>query len=211
MLRALFAALPADRPIILDETRMGLHWRREAPWYEADLPAQAVVIRSPSKIFFVSGAKTSLLIAAPTFIRRLEKLSEAIVGSVPGVLEETALAHLQFWRKWRDEAHESSVGPALRWRRGVIAQLQANLDLVRPTLQRHGLTVSPVDSGPYALAARQSHDGERLDCVRLAGEYGTLVMSGDYFFHERAGWMGVRLNLSVPGARLATALERIAR
>ena len=210
-LRALFAALPADRPIILDETRMGLHWRREAPWYEADFPAQAVVIRSPSKIFFVSGAKTSLLIAVPSFIRRLEKLSEAIVGSVPGVLEETALAHLQFLRMWRDEARKSSVGPALRWRQGVIAQLQANLDLVQSTLRQHGLTVSPVNSGPYALAARQSYDGERLDCVRLASEYGTLAMSGDYFFHERAGWIGVRLNLSVPGTRLAAALERIAK
>jgi hypothetical protein len=93
----------------------------------------------------------------------------------------------------------------------VIAQLQANLDLVRPTLQRHGLTLSPVSSGPYVLAARQSYDGERLDCVRLAHEYGTLAMSGDYFFHERAGWVGVRINVSVPGARLATALERIAR
>jgi aspartate/methionine/tyrosine aminotransferase len=209
-LRALFAALPADRPIILDETRMGLHWRREAPWYEADFPAQAVVIRSPSKIFFVSGAKMSLLIAAPAFVCRVETVSEAIVGSAPGALEETSLAYLQVWRNWRNEARMGRVGPALRWRQGVIAQLQANLDLVQPTLRRLGLTVSPVDSGPYALAARQSHDGERLDCVRLAGEFGTLAMSGDYFFHERVGWMGVRLNLSVPGARLATALERIA-
>jgi aspartate/methionine/tyrosine aminotransferase len=210
-LRAIFAALPADRPVILDETRMGLHWWRETPWYEAQFPAQAIVIRSPSKVFFVSGAKMSLVIAAPAFVRRVEKLSESMVGSAPGALEETALAYLQFWRLWRDEARKSDVGPALRWRRGVIAQLQANLERVRPTLQRHGLTVSPVNSGPYALAARQSHTQESLDCVRLAGEYGTLAMSGDYFYHTRAGWMGVRLNLSVPGARLAAALERIAR
>jgi aspartate/methionine/tyrosine aminotransferase len=207
----LFAALPKDRPIILDETRMGLHWRREAPWYEGDFPPQTIVIRSPSKIFFVSGAKTSLLVAAPALVRRIETLSESLVGSAPGALEETALAYLRFWRTWRNEARKSSVGPALRWRQGVIAQLQSNLDLVRPTLQRYGLTVSPVNSGPYALAARQSYDGERLDCVRLAREHGTLAMSGDYFFHERAGWMGVRLNLSVPGAHLATALERVAR
>jgi aspartate/methionine/tyrosine aminotransferase len=210
-LRALFAALPEDRPIILDETRMGLHWQREAPWYEGNFPPQTIVIRSPSKIFFVSGAKTSLLVAAPAFVRRIETLSEALLGSAPGALHDTAMAYLQFWWKWRNEALKSGGGPALRWRRGVIAQLQANLDLVQPTLLRYGLTVSPVNSGPYALAARQSHDGERLDCVRLAGEYGTLAMSGDYFFHECAGWMGIRLNLSVPGARLATALERIAR
>jgi aspartate/methionine/tyrosine aminotransferase len=209
-LRALFAALPDDRPIILDETRMGLHWQREAPWYAGDFPPQTIVIRSPSKIFFVSGAKTSLLIATPAFVRRIETLSESLLGSAPGALEATALAYLRFWRNWRNEARTGEGGPAQRWRRGVIAQLQANLNLVRPTLQRHGLRVSPVNSGPYALAARQSSHRERLDCVRLASGYGTLAMSADYFFHERAGWMGVRLNLSVPGARLATALERIA-
>jgi aspartate/methionine/tyrosine aminotransferase len=210
VLRALFAALPADRPVILDETRMGLHWQREAPWYDGEFPPQTVVIRSPSKVFFVSGAKSSLLFARPAFVHRVETLSESLLGSAPCTLEATALAYLRSWRSWRNEARKSGAGPALRWRRRVITRLQSNLDLVQPTLQRHGLTASPVNSGPYALAARQSHKRERLDCVRLAREYGTLAMSGDYFFHERAGWMGVRLNLSVPGLLLATALERIA-
>jgi aspartate/methionine/tyrosine aminotransferase len=209
-LHALFTALPAGRPVILDETRMGLHWRREAPWYDGEFPAQAIVIRSPSKVFFVSGAKTSLLIAAPGFVRRVEKLSESIVGSAPGALEETALAYLHCWRQWRDEAQQSEMGPALRWRRGVVARLQANLDLVRTALQQRGLVVSPVNSGPYALAARQSSDRESLDCVWLAREHGTLAMSGDYFFHERVDWAGIRINLTVPGERLVAALERVA-
>ena len=210
-LHALFAALPSDRPVILDETRLGLSWRRETPWYDAEFPAQAIVIRSPSKVFFVSGAKTSLIFAAPAFVRRVETLSESLLGSAPGALEETALAYLRCWRKWRDEAQRSADGPLLRWRRGAIERLQTNLDLARPALERQGLQVSPVNSGPYALAARRSYDGDDLDCVRLAGERGALVMSARYFFHERASWTGFRLNLCVPGARLSSALDRIAR
>jgi aspartate/methionine/tyrosine aminotransferase len=211
-LRALFAALPSDRPIILDETRMGLHWRREEPWYDADFPPQAIVIRSPSKIFFVSGAKTSLLFAAPAFVRRVEAVSEALLGSAPGALEETALAYLRCWRRWRDEARRGDeAGMLLRWRRGVIERLRTNLDLARPALERQGFMISPVDSGPYALAARRSHDGGDLDCERLAGEHGALVMSASYFFHKRASWKGFRLNLGVPGERLSAALDRIAQ
>jgi len=99
----------------------------------------------------------------------------------------------------------------LRWRCGVIERLQTNLDLARPALERQGFQISPVNSGPYALAARRSHDGDDLDCVRLADERGTLVMSARYFFHEHSGWTGLRLNLCVPGARLSSALDRIAR
>jgi aspartate/methionine/tyrosine aminotransferase len=210
-LRALFAALPQDRPIILDETRMGLHWRREAPWYSANFPPQAIVIRSPSKVFFVSGAKTSLIFAEPAFVHLVEASSESLLGSAPAALEESALAYLRFWRRWRDEARRGEVGPLLRWRREVIVRLQANLALARPALERHGFLVAPVNSGPYALAAQRTHNGADLDCVRLAGEHGALVMSASYFFHERAGWKGLRLNLCVPGARLAAALDRIAR
>jgi aspartate/methionine/tyrosine aminotransferase len=210
-LRALFDALPEDRPIILDETRMGLHWRREAPWYDAGYPAQAIVIRSPSKIFFVSGLKTSLLFAAPAFVRQVETLSESLLGSVPGALEETALAYLRCWREWRDESRRGEAGPLLRWRRGVITRLQANLNLARPALERQGFAVSPINSGPYALAARRTYDGADLDCVRLARKQGALAMSGGYFFHERPSWMSFRLNLTVPGAKLAAALDRISR
>jgi aspartate/methionine/tyrosine aminotransferase len=208
-LRALFAALPSDHPIVLDETRMGLHWGREAPWYDADFPPQAIVIRSPSKIFFVSGVKTSLLFAAPAFVRRVETLSESLLGSAPGALEETALAYLRCWRRWRDEARRSEAGPLLRWRRDVIARLQSNLDLARPTLARQGFAISPVNSGPYALAARRACEESDLDCIRLAAEDGVLAMSASYFCHERVGWLGLRLNLSVPGVRLSAALEKL--
>jgi histidinol-phosphate/aromatic aminotransferase/cobyric acid decarboxylase-like protein len=197
-LRTLFAALPSDRPVILDETRMGLSWRREAPWYDAVFPPQAIVIRSPSKVFFVSGSKTSLLFATPAFVRRVETASESLLGSVPGALEETALAYLRCWRRWRNEARRGQTGPLLRWQRDVIARLQVNLELARPALQRHGFVVSPVNSGPYALAARRAYGQSDLDCVRLAGERGVLAMSAPYFNHERVGWQGLRLNLGVP-------------
>jgi aspartate/methionine/tyrosine aminotransferase len=211
-LRALFTALPADRPIILDETRMGLHWRREEPWYDGDFPPQAIVIRSPSKIFFVPGAKTSLLLAAPAFVRRVAAASEALLGSAPGALEETALAYLRCWRRWRDEARRGDeAGPLLRWRRGVIERLQTNLERARPALERRGFHIAPVNSGPYALAARRLDDERDLDCVRLAVDCGALVMSADYFLHRRAGWNGFRLNLGVPGERLSAALDRVMR
>ncbi len=210
-LRAIFAAVPQGRPIILDETRMGLHWQREAPWYNAIFPPQAIVIRSPSKLFFVPGAKTSLIFATPTFLRRVEALSESLLGSVSGALEETALAYLCCLRRWHAEARRSKDGPLLRWRRCVVTRLEANLDHMRPTLERYGFQASPVNSGPYALAARRTNNGDDMDCARLAAERGALAMSAKYFFHQCPGWTGLRLNLSVPGERLATALERIAR
>jgi aspartate/methionine/tyrosine aminotransferase len=209
--RALFDAAPQGQPIILDETRMGLHWQRVAPWYNADFPPQAIVIRSPSKIFFVSGAKTSLIFATPTFLRRVEALSESLLGSVSGALEETALAYLRCLRRWHAEARRSQDGPLLGWRRCIVSRLEANLDYARPTLERNGFQVSPINSGPYALAARRTNNGDTMDCARLAAAHGALAMSAEYFFHQRPGWMGLRLNLGVPGERLTSALERLAR
>jgi DNA-binding transcriptional MocR family regulator len=143
----------------------------------------------------------------PAFVRRIHTASESLLGSVPGALEETALAYLRSWRRWHDEARRGQTGPLLRWRREVIARLQVNLELARPALQRQGFVVSPVNSGPYALAARRVGGRSDLDCVRIAGECGVLAMSAPYFHHERDGWQGLRLNLSVPGAQLISALE----
>src|SRR5262249_3993991 len=109
-LDALFAMLPEDRPLILDETRMGLHWEREAPCHAVDFPPQASVIRSPSKVFFFSGAKSSLLFAAPAFVRRIEAVGESLLGSAPGALETTALGYLECWRAWCDEIQRGKVG-----------------------------------------------------------------------------------------------------
>lgn len=207
-LRALFAAIPADCPVVLDETRLGLNWRDEAPWYVAEYPEQAIVIRSPSKIFFVSGMKTSLVLATPQRVRCIEYASESLVGSAPGALEETALAYLACWWAWMTEAQSSRVGPLRAWRRSVIARLRGNLRPSRAALEEQGFLLSPVDSGPYTLAAIPREGARAFDCAALARERGVLMMDSSYFYHESPSWLGFRLNLCVRAERLGEAIER---
>src|SRR5262249_533532 len=118
-LGTLFAMLPEARPLILDEPRLGLHWEREAPSSSGSFQPHAIPLRSPSKVFFVPGAKSSLLFAAAALVRRIETLGESLLGSAPGALETTALGYLGCWRAWREEIQRGKVGPLVRWRRGV--------------------------------------------------------------------------------------------
>ncbi len=79
-LRALFDALPPGTPILLDETRLGMHWQSDDPWYAMDYPESAIIVRSPSKIFFLNGAKISFVIANAAIIREMERQNEALLG-----------------------------------------------------------------------------------------------------------------------------------
>src|SRR5215467_5935361 len=99
-LSLLVAALPKESVVVLDETRLGLNWNDEAPWYGADYPDRVVVIRSPSKIFFINGQKTSLILAAPGIVRSIERTSEGLLGSLSGAAEPAALAFLTCWQQW---------------------------------------------------------------------------------------------------------------
>src|SRR5215831_7853659 len=123
-LSSLVSALPQGSLVVLDETRLVLNWNNEAPWYDANYPDRVVVIRSPSKIFFINGQKTSVILAAPGIVRSIEHTSEGLLGSVSGVAEPVALAFLACWRQWMDELEGREVGPLRSWRREVIAQFR---------------------------------------------------------------------------------------
>jgi aspartate/methionine/tyrosine aminotransferase len=207
-LRSLFAALPEDSPVVLDETRLGLNWHDEAPWYSADYPAQILIIRSPSKIFFINGQKTSIILAAPHLIRRIEQVSEGLLGSLAGAFEPVALAYLDCWRQWVDEVLLSELGPLRRWRRGVIACFKRNRRAAALHLGRRGFTLSPVDSGPYVLACAQYPIDLRPDSYHIASTAGVLMMDSAYFFHQHSVWAGFRVNL---GGRQKDMIEAINR
>lgn len=209
-LRTLMAELPEDSFIVLDETRLGLHWHEEAPWYAADYPAQVAVIRSPSKIFFINGQKTSLVLGPPQFVRSMEHVSEALLGSVTGVAEPVALAYLTCWQQWVDEVRTDEVGPLRTWRRHIIATFRRNRRTVAWQLERRGFTLSPVDSGPYLLACvARGGVGGNLDSYAVAREVGVLLMDSSYFLHEHSSWQGFRVNLASHHQHIAQAIARV--
>jgi radical SAM protein with 4Fe4S-binding SPASM domain len=208
-LSLLVSALPQESLVVLDETRLGLNWNDEAPWYRANYPDSVVVIRSPSKIFFINGQKTSLILAAPGIIRAIEQTSEGLLGSVSGVAEPVALAFLACWRQWVDELERQEEGPLRRWRREVIAGFRRNRKAAAQLLQPRGFTLSPVDSGPYLLACRAQGEHEQLDSSTIARTLGVLMMDSSYFFHQHSQWMGFRVNLSNRQEHIAEAIARV--
>ena len=194
---------------MLDETRLGLNWNVESPWYATDFPAQVAVIRSPSKIFFINGQKTSIVLGPPQFISSMEHVSEALLGSVNGVAEPVALAYLTCWQQWVDELHTGEVGPLRKWRRQIIATFRRNRRTVARHLERRGFTLSPVDSGPYLLACVERGVGGGLDSYAVAREAGVLMMDSSYFLHEHSSWQGFRVNLASHHQQISQAISRV--
>lgn len=195
-LRALFAALPSHAPILLDETRLGIAWKSDQPWYGLDFPSQVMILRSPSKIFFLNGAKMSVLIAPPHLVRLIERISEALLGSVAGNAEAVALAYLAAWSRWWAELDADRLGPMRRWKRGVVRAFRQHLAEMQSSLAPYGGACSPVDSGPYALVGFPTRQHPPLDSERIAREQGVLLMTSNYFYHEYPDWQGFRINLA---------------
>jgi DNA-binding transcriptional MocR family regulator len=208
-LRALRRMLAYDTWLVLDETRLGLHWRDEAPWRSADYSRRTVVVRSPSKIFFVHGLKISLLLGDPSLLREAEQLGEALIGSLPGNTEPVAIAYLAAWRKWRDEVATDVPGPLRRWRRTVLAALRVNLAAAEQVLTPQGFRFSPVDSGPHVLAAAPREGLANTSLVTVAREQGVLLMTGAHFLHEHPRWQGFRINLGLNSSQQAEAFARL--
>lgn len=198
-LQQLFARLPAGTPILMDETRLGLSWVYDAPWYAFDYPPQTVILRSPSKIFFLNGAKTSFLIGPSALIHQVEWLSESRLGSLVGNSEALTCAYLDTLHAWRQEVCGETRNPTtsvLAWKRATIAALIAHLEALHPVLERFAVKLSPVDSGPYVLAALPTDGDHLLDSIEIAREQGILVMASHYFYHTHIGWQGFRVHLA---------------
>ncbi|MGZ3636548.1 MAG: pyridoxal phosphate-dependent aminotransferase [Ktedonobacterales bacterium] len=208
-LGALFAALPQETWVLLDESRLGLHWHDPSPWYSASFPERALVLRSPSKVFFTNGLKTSLLFGPSTVLRSVERLADVLVGSAPGNAEFVALAYLDAWSDWDTEARMHRHGPFQAWRAQVVAQLRANLARIQPYLDQYGLLCSPIESGPHLLAALPHAHAHRVDPMALARHQGVHVMMSSHFFHESDAWSGFRINLSGDATRTRAALLHV--
>ncbi|HKW23651.1 MAG TPA: aminotransferase class I/II-fold pyridoxal phosphate-dependent enzyme [Ktedonobacterales bacterium] len=205
----LASALPSDSWLLLDETRLGLSWRYDAPGYLADLLPRTVVVRSPSKVFFIHGRKTSLLFGDPRLLCEVEQVGEALVGSVAGDAEAVALAYLESWRVWRDETRLGISGPMSHWHRRVIACFERNRSAAQAALLPKGFTLSPIDSGPYVLAAAPCERLPSLKDLVAAQQQGVMLMSSRYFFHEHPDWLGFRINLGGDSQQLSKAFAQL--
>lgn len=208
-LQRLFAALPEEAWVLLDETRLGLSWQHDLPWYRGDFPARALVLRSPSKIFLLNGLKTSFLFGPAPLLREIEQLSEALVGSGAGNAEAVALAYLEAWRAWMQEQQTARIGPMRAWKRALVRRLQAQYAAAEALLAPAGFRLSPVDSGPYALAGIERQRWPTLDSVAIAREQGVLLMTSEYFYHRSPHWVGFRLHLCGDRARMEEAILRV--
>ncbi len=225
-LQALFAVIPTTTYVLLDEARLGLNWTHESPWPLADAPtaevapaamiypAQTIILRSPSKIFLLNGVKTSFLFGPAPLMRAVERLSETLIGSAAGAAEEVALAYLATLQAWSGELVAGQIGPLRAWRADVVAALQRNLADAAATLTPLGFTLSPVESGPYALAAiahgrplaaRLATDAS----LRAARDHGVLLLTANHFYHYADDQAGFRLNLCGDPAQTAEALARV--
>lgn len=208
-LTALASVLSPETWLLLDETRLGLSWRYDGPWYRGDLSPRTLVVRSPSKIFFIHGLKASLLLGDSDIVGDVERLSEALVGSPPGDAGSVALAYLDAWRAWRDEVASRGAGPFIRWRNAVLYRLQHSLAAAQASLIPAGFCFSPIDSGPYALAAIPRAELPTLNVLSAARQQGVLLMDSRYFLHEHPDWHGFRINLCGDRQRQGEAFERL--
>jgi histidinol-phosphate/aromatic aminotransferase/cobyric acid decarboxylase-like protein len=205
----LASVLSPDTWLLLDETRLGLSWRYADPWYRNNLSPRTIIVRSPSKIFFIHGLKASLLLGDPALLRDIERIGEALVGSLAGDAESVTLAYLDAWSAWRDEVAKGATGPLSRWRRAVISGLQRNLGAAQDALLPAGFRFSAVDSGPYVFAAVPRKQLAHLDVLVAARQQGVLLMDARYFLHEHPDWHGFRINLCCDRQHQAEALGRL--
>ena len=208
-LSTLERALSPDAWLLLDETRLGISWRYREPWYRRAIASRTIVVRSPSKIFFIHGLKVSFMFGEPALLREAERLGEMLVGSLAGDTESVARAYLDTWRAWRDEAATGRDGPLSEWRRGVLDGLRRNLSIALATLSPQGFSFSPVDSGSHVLAAISRERIPRLKVLTAARQHGVLLMESRYFLHRNPDWRGFRINLCGAQRRQAEALTRL--
>jgi histidinol-phosphate/aromatic aminotransferase/cobyric acid decarboxylase-like protein len=208
-LQELFDALPEETWLLLDETRLGLPWRHDLPWYRGRFPARTLVLRSPSKIFLLNGLKTSFLFGPAPLLREMERVSEALVGSGAGNAEAVALAYLDAWDAWRQEQQAERIGPMRAWKRSLVQRLRAHYAAAEALLAPAGFQLSPVESGPYVLASIERERWPGLDSVALAREQGVLLMTSEYFYHFSPRWLGFRLHLCGDRAQMEEAIRRV--
>ncbi len=208
-LQELFAALPEEAWLLLDETRLGQPWQHDLPWYRGDYPARTLVLRSPSKIFLLNGLKTSFLFGPAALLREIERSSEALVGSGAGNAEAVALAYLEAWSAWMQEQQTGHIGPMRAWKRALVQRLREQYVAAEALLAPAGFRLSPVDSGPYALAGIQRERWPALDSAAIAREQGVLLMTSEYFYHHNPRWWGFRLHLCGDQAQMRGAIQRV--
>lgn len=204
----LFAVVPEETYVVLDEVYLGLHWMNEAPWYQYDFPSRVIILRSPSKIFLLYGVKLCFLIAPIEVIQYVEMLAE-FLSSVPGNFEEMVLAYIQALSTWDQEIRQHEVGEFRQWKAHTIGCFTRNLHQVVPILEEFDFRRAPINSGPYVTVATEHERLNGFDPVALAHQKGVLFMTSHHYFHEDPRWIGFRMNLCGNSQEFADILQHI--
>jgi hypothetical protein len=92
--------------------------------------------------------------------------------------------------------------------------MRRNLGAAAARLAPWEFALSPVDSGPYALAAiaRGRPLARRLTrqgSLRAARDHGVLLLTADHFYHHADDHVGFRLNLCGDPTQTTKALARV--
>jgi hypothetical protein len=91
----------------------------------------------------------------------------------------------------------------------MVDRLKLNYAHFATQLSDAGFTLSPSDSGPYALAAAPLAYQEAINSCLLAETVGVLMMDASYFFHISDEWVGFRLNLCTTRRATSLAIDRV--
>lgn len=208
-LRHLLETIPQNIPIVLDEALQGLDWTPNRLWSALDLPPNAVVIRSPSKLFFMNGRKCSIVVAAPSLVRQIEHLADVLIGGIHSDLEDDCLVYLSALAAWFEEHRSGIAGNFSRWHQRLVARLEKNRLSLVPIFRSVGFELSRVDSGYYSIACRTSCVRPSLDAMAVLRETGVVLTESKYIFHENDRQVALRVNLGAEAEALGAAASRI--
>jgi aspartate/methionine/tyrosine aminotransferase len=207
-LARLFAVIPEQTYVLLDEVYSGLNWEHDEPWMPYDSPCRVMILRSPSKTFLMYGSKLCFLVAPPAVIQYVETLAE-FLSSLPGNFENIALEYLYALSAWEQENLQPGNGTYRRWKAQTTVCFTRNLQRLIPLLEEFRFLVAPINSGPYVTVATERARLNGFDPVALARQHGVLFMTSQHYFHEDPHWFGFRLNLCGDSHEFDKALRSV--
>jgi len=194
---------------LLDASQTGLHWRNEPDCGTAGVrveqPDRLVIVQSPSKAFFLHGARFAHVIAPSLIARDMNEMAYVVGGATSALQREVAEA-----------IYASSGSPEMDLvRQANIARLAASYQETEALARSEGLVTAPTQSGvltmvhlpgtPMTLAA------EKEFTTKALWKHGVHVLPGRCFrVAEETNALCFRLSLARPMSEVLAGVRAIA-